>query len=361
MTRSSLQPPASSLQPIRIGSKLVGPGQRCFIIAEAGVNHNGDVARAKALIDAAAESGADAVKFQTFRADRLAAPTAPKAPYQLQTTSREESQLGMLRRLELSEDAHRALMAHCQTRGILFLSTPFDAESADLLERLSVPAFKIASGEATNLPLLAHVAGKGRPMIVSTGMSTMAEVEAAVGAIRRVSGQGLVLLHCVSRYPADPADANLRAMRTMAEAFDVPVGYSDHTPGLTVAVAAVALGACVVEKHVTLDRELPGPDHCSSLEPKELTSLVREIRIAESSFGHGRKEPASSEAEIAAVARKSLVAARTIPAGSRLTEEAIAIKRPGTGLPPAMLGQLIGRTALQEIPEGTVLTQEMIR
>ena len=307
------------------------------------------------------EAGADAVKFQTFRSDRLAAPSAPKARYQAQATGREESQLEMLRRLELSEDAHRTLTAHCRARGILFLSTPFDEESADVLEQLGVPAFKISSGEVTNLPLLTHVAKKGKPMIVSTGMSTLTEVRAAVQAIRRHLSEGLVLLHCVSSYPADPADANLRAMSTMARTFRTPVGFSDHTPGLTVALAAAALGACVIEKHLTLDRTLPGPDHRISLEPGEFTALVREVRIVESSLGHGRKEPVASESEIAAVARKSLVAARTIPAGSRLTEQAIAIKRPGTGFSPAMLGQLIGRTATREIPAGTVLTQEMIR
>lgn len=345
---------------VSIVGRKIGLGQPCFIIAEAGVNHNGDLTLAKRLIDAAVEAKADAVKFQTFKAERLASATAPKAAYQLRTTDHGESQLEMLRRLELSEAAHRHLMAYCQTRGILFLSAPFEEGSADLLERLGVPAFKIPSGELTNLPLLAHVARKGKPMIVSTGMATLEEVEAAVQRIRSSGNPPLILLHCVSDYPANPAEANLRAMRTMAEAFNVPVGYSDHTPGLDVALAAVALGACVIEKHFTLDSTLPGPDHRASLEPKELAVLVRGIRLVEAALGDGRKIPARSETATAAVARKSVVAARTIPRGTRLTEACLCLKRPGTGLPPSALPSVLGRTATREIPAETVLTWDMV-
>ena len=345
---------------VEIAGKKIGAGHPCFVIAEAGVNHNGNLEMARRLIDVAKESGADAVKFQTFKADRLAIPSAPKARYQLETTDEKESQQEMLRRLELSEKDHRELMAYCRKQKMLFLSTPFDEESADLLQKLEVPAFKIPSGELTHLLFLRHVARYGRPMIVSTGMATLSEVQEAVRAIREVSQEGLILLHCVSSYPADPADVNLRAMQTMASTFHCPAGYSDHTVGLTAALAAVAIGACVIEKHFTLDKGLPGPDHRASMEPQELKSLVREIRIVEAALGNGRKEPTRAEAETAAVARKSLVAARDIPAGSRLTQDLIAAKRPGTGLPPSMLELVVGKTAKRDIGEGTLLELEML-
>jgi N,N'-diacetyllegionaminate synthase len=334
--------------------------QPCFIIAEAGVNHNGSLETARRLIDAAVQAGADAVKFQTFKADRLVTSEAPKAKYQIHTTDATESQYEMLHRLELSFEAHCELMAYCQEKDILFLSSPFDEESADLLMKLEVAAFKIPSGELTNLPFLNYVARKGKPMIVSTGMAHLGEVEAAVHTIEEAGNQDLVLLHCVSNYPAEPADVNLRAMLTMATAFGVPIGYSDHTLGTEVALAAVAMGACVIEKHFTLDRNLPGPDHRSSLEPIELAAMVQGIRKVESALGHGRKEPVPNEAETTAVARKSLVAARDIPAGTKMTEELIAIKRPGTGLPPFMRPYLVGRTARTDIPAGTLLTLEML-
>jgi len=240
------------------------------------------------------------------------------------------------------------------------MSTPFDEESADFLADLGVAVFKIPSGEITNLPFLRHVACRGKPMIVSTGMSYLGEVETAVRTIEEAGNYDFVLLHCVSNYPADPADVNLRAMQTMATAFGVPVGYSDHTLGIEVAIAAVALGACVIEKHFTLDRSLPGPDHRASLEPDELAVLVRGIRTVEAALGQGRKEPAASEANTAAVARRSLVAARDIPAGTVLTEEMLAIKRPGTGLPPAMLGHTLGRRTRVNMPAGTIIDLGML-
>lgn len=346
---------------IEIAGRTVGSGAPCFIIAEAGVNHNGDEALAKRLIDAAALAQADAVKFQTFKAERIVTVRATKATYQRHSPHDHESQLEMLRRLELSEATHQELMRYAHERGIIFLSTPFDEASADFLEALGVPAFKLASGELTNLPFLSHVARKGTPLIMSTGMSTLAEVETALEAVYGTGNRQVVLLHCVSTYPANPRDANLRALQTMANAFRVPVGYSDHTPGVEVAVAAVALGACVIEKHVTLDRRLPGPDHRASLEPEALVALVRGIRSVEAALGHGRKEPAASEANTAAVARKSLVAAKDIATGSTVTADSIAIKRPGTGLPPAMLEQVVGRIATEDIPADTVLTLEMLR
>jgi N-acetylneuraminate synthase len=329
-------------------------------VAEAGVNHNGSLELAHQLVNAAVGAGADAVKFQTFKAERVLTPDAPKAEYQKQTTGAAESQFEMIRRLELSFEAHRDLMRYCQDKGILFMSSPFDELSADLLAELGVAVFKIPSGEITNLPFLSHVAGKGKPLIVSTGMAYLSEVETAVRSIEAAKNRDYVLLQCTSNYPADPADANLAAMRTMATAFTALVGYSDHTLGIEVPLAAVALGACVVEKHLTIGRTLPGPDHRASLEPEEFSSMVQGIRKVESALGHGRKEPAASEANTASTARKSLVAARDIPAGAILTEELIAIKRPGTGLSPAFRSYLAGRTARLPIPEGALLTLEML-
>ena len=345
---------------LKIGSKRVGSGQPCFIIAEAGVNHNGDIRLAKRLINAAKKAGADAVKFQTFKAERLVTLRVPKAHYQSKAGVK-ESHYEMLHKLELSDSAHVLLKTYCKKIGILFLSSPFDEASADFLDRLDVPAFKIGSGEITNIPFLKHIAKKQKPIILSTGMSSMGEVREAVKTLHRAGGHPLILLHCVSNYPADPKDANLRAMRTMAKACDLLVGYSDHTMGVEVALAAVAMGACVIEKHLTLDRTLSGPDHRASLEPEEFAALVRGIRTAESAFGHGRKEPAKSEANTAAVARKSLVTACRIPAGTKLKNEHITIKRPGTGISPARLISVLGRTACKTIRAGSLIKMEMLR
>ncbi len=345
---------------IEVAGRKIGPGQPCFIIAEAGVNHNGDIRLAKRLIDVAAEARADAVKFQTFKADRLASVGAPKAAYQRNLSDAGSSQRDMLSGLELSPAAHVELQGYCQERGLVFLSTPFDEESSELLDQMGVPLFKIGSGEITNLPFLRIIAKRGKPIILSTGMSYLSEVDAAVRAIREAGCEQLILLHCVSSYPANPADANLRAMKTLETVFGTPAGYSDHTLGLETALASVALGASVLEKHFTLDRSLPGPDHRASLEPQELAAMVRAVRIVESTLGHGRKEPTASEQDTAAAARKSLVAARDIPAGSKLTEESIAIKRPGTGLPPGMLPRLVGRTVRTQIPADTLITLEML-
>lgn len=343
-----------------VGDRWIGEAHPCFIVAEAGVNHNGDLDLARRLVDVAAEAGADAIKFQTFCADRLVSRDAPKAEYQKRTTDAAESQYEMLRRLELSEEAHRELIDRCREKGLLFMSTPFDETAADLLERLEVPIYKTPSGEITNLPYLAHVAGKGRPMIVSTGMSSLGEVEQAVEAIERAGNSQFVLLHCVSNYPADPADVNLRCMNTLAAAFGTLVGYSDHTVGPEAAMAAVALGARVVEKHFTLDRTLPGPDHRASVEPAELAQLVRGIRTVEACLGRARKSAVASERDTAAVARKSLVAAADIPAGTRLRADLIEAKRPGTGLPPSMRPYLLGRRVRRDICAGELLDLEML-
>lgn len=345
---------------IDIGTHEIGPGRQCFVIAEAGVNHNGSRETALALIDAAKHAGADAVKFQTFTAEKVVSPHAPKAAYQERTTGSDESQLDMVRRLELSADIHWTLQAYCKQRGILFLSTAFDEESADLLEHMDVPLFKIPSGEITNPDLVRHIASKGKPLLISTGMACLGEVETVIRTVEDAGNENFALLHCVSNYPADPSDTNLRAMRLMVDAFQVPVGYSDHTLGIEVALAAVALGACVIEKHFTLDHTLPGPDHKASLEPDELAAMVRGIRIVERALGNGRKQPAASEAAIAAVARRSLVAATDIAAGTVLTEDMIAIRRPGTGLAPSFKSMVLGRRALAEIPAGTLLRWESI-
>ena len=345
---------------IRIRDRMIGDGHPCFVIAEAGVNHNGDPELARKLVDAAAAAGADAVKFQTFRTEGIMVRSAPKASYQKETTGSGESQFDMVRRLELPFEEFRKLQEYSEQRGILFLSTPFDFDAVDYLASLDVAAFKISSGEVTNHPFLARVARTGKPVILSTGMSTLNEVEEAVRVLKSAGAVALSLLHCVSNYPAIPSDVNLRAMFTMRNAFSVPVGYSDHTLGIEIALAAVALGASIVEKHFTLDRSLPGPDHRASLQPDELSAMVRGIRNVEQALGHGRKEPAASEADTAAAARRSLVAACDIPAGTALTEEVIAIKRPGTGMPPAMRSSIVGRTAKRDIPAGTVLTLEML-
>ncbi len=348
-------------EPVEIAGRMVGPGWPCFIIAEAGVNHNGSLDLARRLVDAAKAAGADAVKFQTFQTAHLVTRTAPKAEYQLQATGGQESQYEMLSRLQLSPADHRCLLACCQEAGIVFLSTPFDEPSADLLDELGVPALKIGSGEVTNLPFLTYLGRKGKPLLLSTGMSYLAEVDEAVRAIRSAGCDQLVLLHCVSDYPAEPADVNLRAMRTMARAFDLPVGYSDHTLGDEVALAAVALGACVIEKHFTLDRGLPGPDHRASLEPAELTSLVRSIRLVEQSMGDGIKRPAASEESARTVGRRSVVAARAISAGTVLTRDMLAAKRPASGMPPAWIDLLVGRTAAVDIPADALIALHMLR
>jgi len=348
------------MREIRIGGRPVGKDHPCLIIAEAGVNHNGSPEMARRLVDAAAEAGADCVKFQTFKTELLASRDAPKAAYQVRTTGGEESQFDMLRRLELSADAHRQLFARSREKGIMFLSTPFDPSSADFLDSLGVAAFKIGSGDLTNTPFLQHVARKGKPVILSTGMAWLGEVEEAVRAIRGAGCEDLVLLHCVSNYPADPRDANLRAMKTLAKAFGVAVGFSDHTEGNEVALAAVVVGASVIEKHFTLDRTLPGPDHRASIEPGELKALVAGIRRVEQALGTGEKRPVDTEADVARAARKSLVMARDAAAGTVLTEDLIAIRRPGTGLPPAMAKWLVGRKLRQDAKAGTVIDLAML-
>jgi N,N'-diacetyllegionaminate synthase len=332
-----------------------------FVIAEAGVNHNGSLDLARQLVVAAKETGADAVKFQTFRAEALVVRGAGKAAYQNRTTDAAESQFDMLKRLELDANAHADLIAHCRNVGIAFLSSPFDEASADLLRALGVEQFKLGSGELTNLPLLAHVAAMGKPIIMSTGMATLTEVETALHTFRKHGATDISLLHCVTEYPCPAEQVNLRAMLTLRAAFDVPVGYSDHTEGIEISIAAVAMGARIIEKHFTLDRRMEGPDHTASLEPEEFGRMVRAIRQVSRALGDGIKRPAPCEMPNIPVARKSVVAARAIPAGKVVTREDLAIKRPGHGVAPGDMDKVIGRRAASDLVPDEVITWEMLR
>ena len=330
---------------------------RTLIIAEAGVNHNGDLTLAKQLIDSAASAGADLVKFQTFSANRQVTRTAKKAEYQTQTTSITESQHEMLRRLELNADMHKQLILHCAARNIGFFSTAFDIESVDLLVSLGQNQFKIPSGEITNLPYLRRIGKLGKSVILSTGMATLGEIEAAVDALEQAgTPRGrMTVLHCTTEYPTPMSEVNLRAMQTIRRAFGVEVGYSDHTPGIEVAIAAVAMGAGVIEKHFTMDRNLPGPDHQASLEPAELGAMIAAIRNIETALGDGIKRLTDSEARNQPVMRKSLVACRTIKAGEVFSPMNITTKRPGTGISPMRWDEVMGCTASREFAEDELI------
>ena len=346
--------------------------RRTTIIAEAGVNHNGDCGRALALVQAAARAGADIVKFQSFRADKLATAAATKASYQQAATGRDQSQLEMLRSLELSEDDERCIADACGVAGITYMSTPFDADSAThLVKNIGVSTLKVGSGDLTNAPLLLHLARFRLPIILSTGMATLADVEQALGVIafgylREATAlpapgdfsrvlldrqawtelQGKVtLLHCTTEYPAAPHSINLRAMATLRGAFGLPVGFSDHSRGIHVAVAAVALGATVIEKHLTLDRALPGPDHRASIEPDELAAMIASIRDVELALGDGRKVPAAEEIANRSVARRSLVAVKPVRRGELFSEDNLGVKRPGDGIPPIEYWAYLGKKA----------------
>lgn len=320
---------------------------KTLIIAEAGVNHNGDIAMARRLVDVAADAGADYVKFQTFKAERLVTADAGKADYQKQSTDKTESQFTMLRRLELDRESHLDLIRHCRARGVKFLSTGFDTESIDMLAELGIDRFKIPSGEITNLPYLQHIGRCGKPVILSTGMADLQEIGSALMLLEQAGTprDRITVLHCNTEYPTPMSDVNLRAMLAIRDAFKVDIGYSDHTLGIEVAVAAVALGASVIEKHFTLDRNLPGPDHKASLEPAELKAMVAAIRNIESALGDGIKRPSASETKNITVARKSLVAACVIRAGELFSKSNITVKRPGTGLSPMRWDDVLGRKA----------------
>jgi N-acetylneuraminate synthase len=347
-------------QEFTINDKKIGHGHPAFIIAEAGVNHNGDIHLAKELIDVAARSGADAVKFQTFKSEKVATYQAKKAEYQESATQSDESQLDMIRKLELPFEAFKELQEHARSKGLTFLSTPFDLESVDYLAGLDVPAFKISSGELVNPLLLKKAVNYRKPIILSAGMATLGEIESALGLISKGGENRLALLHCVTSYPAPIEIANLRAIQTLRNTFKTIVGYSDHTLGITATIAAVALGAKVIEKHFTLDKKLPGPDHKASADPEELDKMIQEIRKTEASLGNGTKVPSQVELDIAKIARRSIVAARDLKKGEIITEDAIDLKRPAEGLPPKYLNLILGKKLNQDVESDSFITFQMI-
>ncbi|KJR42233.1 N-acetylneuraminic acid synthetase [Candidatus Magnetoovum chiemensis] len=321
-----------------------------LIIAEAGVNHNGDINIAKRLIDVAADCGANAVKFQTFKADRVVSRYAQKADYQKQTTNSSESQLEMISNLQLEATAHKILLNHSMTRGIMFLSTPFDLESITTLNELGLETFKIPSGELTNLPYLRNIGRLKRKIILSTGMANMGEIEYALNILTKygTNKADITVLHCNTEYPTPIEDVNLLAMLTIRDTFKIKVGYSDHTSGIDIAIAAAALGASVIEKHFTLDKNMQGPDHKASLEPAELKNMVIAIRNIEKALGDGIKKPSRSELKNIPIARKSIVADTFIKEGEMLTEQNITVKRPGIGISPIQWDNIIGRKAKKD-------------
>lgn len=327
--------------------------KKVFIIAEAGVNHNGSIKLAKKLIDAACEAKADAVKFQTFKADKLVSRNAAKAEYQKQTTDKKESQFDMIKKLELDADTHKELMAYCKEKKIMFLSTPFDHESIELLNNMGLEIFKIPSGEITNLPYLRHVGKLNKKVILSTGMTDIGEIEDALDALTEAGTkkENITVLHANTMYPTPMEDVNLNAMVTIGRTFDIAYGYSDHTLGIEVDIAAVALGACVIEKHFTLDKTMEGPDHKASLEPNELSEMVKAIRNIELALGSSVKKPSKSEIQNIEVARKSIVAACGIKKGEELSEDKLTVKRPGNGISPMHWDEIVGSVALKNYKE----------
>jgi N,N'-diacetyllegionaminate synthase len=342
------------------GSRAIGRGAPVLVIAEAGVNHNGDLRIAHQLIDCAANAGADVVKFQSFAAEDIVTPSAPKANYQRATTGLLESQFQMLKRLELSDRDHSELQKHCAEEEIIFLSTPYSEKSLRMLDSLGVLGYKISSSDTTNLPLLDHVARHHKPVILSTGMCDLAEVRAAVDALREAGLEQFALLHCTSEYPAPLDELNLRVIENLHSEFECPVGFSDHTVGTIAAAWAVAAGACIIEKHFTMDRNLPGPDHRASLEPNELAELVRVIRQTERSLGDGQKRPTPSELKNKQFMQKSIVARRAIAQAETIEAEAITCKRPASGLPPRFWNDVVGRRAARAIAQDEVLTMDSV-
>ncbi len=344
------------IEPVAIENRQVGPGHSCYIIAEAGVNHNGDMALAHQLIDAAVKAGADAIKFQSFVTEDLITADTPKANYQVETTGEPGSQYNMLKSLELTGPQHAELKAHCDESGILYLCTPYENKSVDMLDELGIGAYKIASTDTTNIPFLRYLASKNRSVILSTGMSTLGEVELAVNALWEGGlREKTIILHCTSEYPTPIEEANLRAIGTMERAFACPIGFSDHTPGIGVSPWAVAVGACMLEKHFTLDRDLPGPDHRASLEPNELATLVQTVRQVETALGDGRKRPMPSEIGNKPFMQKSIVAVQDIAAGETIAANALSCKRPATGLSPALWDDVVGKSAARPIKAGEIL------
>jgi len=360
MTNSVSVPTSRSTTPIEIAGRAIGPSHPVFVIAEAGVNHNGSVELAADLITAAAACGADCVKFQTFSADRVAMESAPKAAYQLEVTDAAESQIDMLRSLELAESAYPALIDLCEKQGIVFLSTPYNEEDVDFLVRVGCPALKLASIHAAEPSMLRYAARTGLPLIVSTGMANEREVADAIDTIRAAGNASFVVLQCTTNYPSPTSDANLRAMNSMADAFDVAVGYSDHTDSDLTAIAAVALGACVLEKHFTLDRNMDGPDQSTSLDQDGLRRYIDAVRATEAALGTGIKAPAAHETRNIEGMRRSIVARRTLEQGHVLTAEDLILKRPATGIPARQFDDVVGMRINNTIQEGAQVTWDSL-
>ena len=343
---------------MKIGTKTLGSKQPVFIIAEAGVNHNHEFDLALKLVDAAADAGADAVKFQTFRAGQVVTEQGVMAEYQKKNIGKTESQIEMLRKLEFSEDWYPKVIEHCKKRGIIFLSTPHGSfASIDLLQNLGIPAFKFGSGDLTSLPILAYAAQFKKPIILGTGMATMIDVKEAIKTINKAGNNKIVVLHCTTNYPTPPEEVNLRAMQTMMKDVEALVGYSDHTIGSQVPVMAVTLGACVIEKHLTLDNNMPGPDHKASANPEVFKNLADEIRLVETILGSSVKKPLPGEIKLHSVVRRSIVAVKDIKKGEKLSRQNIDIKRPGTGLEPKYFDRMIGKKALKDIRKDSLIAK----
>ena len=339
---------------IKIGTSYIGTNQPCFIIAEAGVNHNGDINRAKKLVDAAIHAGANAVKFQTFTPEKIVTRNAILAAYQKKGKQTKKTQLDLLQSVALNNDEFIALKTYCDKKKIIFLSTPHSFDAIDFLEDL-VPAYKFGSGDITNTPALIHAAKKEKPILLGTGMSTLQEVKNAISTIQSQGNKYIIALHCTTNYPCPLHEVNLQAMVTMKKELDCLVGYSDHTLGILVPSIAVALGACIIEKHLTLDKSLPGPDHAASMEPQEIKDMICEIRNVEKILGSKEKKPTESEKTIINTIRKSIVAERDIVKGTILTYEMLSIKRPGTGLAPELLKTIVGKKTVKPIAKDEII------
>lgn len=345
---------------VKINKRIIGKNQPVFIIAEAGINHNGDLNRAKQMVKTAAEIGADAIKFQTGKVSETIIRKAPKAKYQENHSRPKETQYQMLKKLEFTEKQWLELAGFAKKVNIIFFSKPSYEGAVDLLVKMGVPLMKIGSGDITYLTLLHRVARTGLPIILSTGMSTLGEIEDALNIIYSEKNKNIILLHCTSNYPVNYTDINLNAMATLKQAFQVPVGYSDHSSGITVPIAAVSLGACVIEKHFTLDKNLPGPDHKASLEPREFKEMIQAIRIVEQVLGSSIKKPVFAEEEMKDIVRKSIVAKNNIKKDEIITENMLSYKRPGTGIPQIFLNMIVNRKSRRNIKKDDIISWDMV-
>ncbi len=345
---------------VEIGNKRIGEGFPAFIIAEAGVNHNGELVLAEKLISEAANAGADCIKFQTFKADRVVTHRAPKAAYQLQVTDENESQYDMLKKIELSNDDHVHLKRYAEEKGIIFLSTPYNSEDIAILEEVNVPAYKIASGQIVEIAFLRHVAKTMKPIIVSTGMANIEEISAALDVVYDTGNRNVILMQCTTNYPSQIEDANIRVVPALKDRYKCLVGYSDHTIGNEATLAAVSLGACVIEKHFTIDKTLPGPDHSSSVEPGDLKDLIVQVRRVEMALGSSEKQPTAREIENAKGMRRSIVACRNIKAGDGIKKDDITFKRPASGIKPQLYDEIIGKKVKRDIGADEIITMEEV-